>query len=62
VNWETLINFKFTKYIAASLFTHLIYDNDVDIPTEFDQDGNILAFGPRTQFKRVFGLGFSYKF
>lgn len=62
VNWETMVNMKLTKYIGISLFGHLIYDNDVAVPTEFDVDGNPIAFGPRTQFKRVFGLGFSYKF
>ena len=62
VNWETMLNMKITKFIGASLFTHLIYDDDIDIPTTFDSDGNALTYGPRAQFKRVFGIGFSYKF
>lgn len=62
VNWETTVNFKLTKFIGASLFTHLIYDNDVDLPTEFDANDVAIAYGPRLQFKRVFGVGFSYKF
>lgn len=62
VNWENTINFKLTKFIGASLFTHLIYDNDINIPTAFDENDEPIAYGPRTQFKRVFGVGFSYKF
>lgn len=62
VNWENTLNFKLTKYIGASLFTHLIYDNDINIPTAFDVNDEPIAYGPRTQFKRVFGVGFSYKF
>ncbi|MBK8927730.1 MAG: hypothetical protein IPM74_17965 [Crocinitomicaceae bacterium] len=56
VNWENLIEFKVNKYISATLATHLIYDDDIDIT---DADGNT---GPRTQFKEVIGIGFSYKF
>lgn len=62
VNWETMVNFKLTKFIGASLFTHLIYDNDIEVPTEFDLNDNAIAYGPRTQFKHVLGIGFSYKF
>lgn len=56
INWENLIEFKVNKYISATLATHLIYDDDIDIT---DADGNT---GPRTQFKEVIGIGFSYKF
>lgn len=56
VNWTTLTNFKVNKYISATLSTQLIYDEAVMIK---GRDGKI---GPRTQFKQVLGLGFSYKF
>jgi hypothetical protein len=64
VNWETLIAIKAGKFITASLFTNLIYDHDIDIPT-FETIGGvktITGFGPKTQFKEVFGFGLSYKF
>jgi hypothetical protein len=61
VNWETMLNMKLTDYIGASLFTHVIYDNDVNIPI-YNEAGLQTGQGPRTQFKRVFGIGFSYKF
>lgn len=61
VNWETLIQFKVNKYISATLSTHLIYDDDVDIAV-FDDAGVQTAKGPRLQFKEVLGIGFAYKF
>jgi len=56
VNWENLIAMKVNKFVSVNLTTHLIYDHDVLIT---DGDGNQ---GPRTQFKEVFGVGFSYRF
>jgi hypothetical protein len=62
VNWETNLGMKISEYIGVSLFTHFIYDNDIDIALDFDTDGNPTRFGPRLQQKVVFGLGASYKF
>ncbi len=62
VNWETLIGMKINKYIAASISTHLIYDDDIDIAVDTDNDGIADKTGPRTQFKEVIGVGFSYIF
>lgn len=39
VNWETTINMKVNKFITVSLFTHMIYDNDIKIK-QFDKEGN----------------------
>ena len=61
VNWETLIQFKVNKYISATLSTHLIYDDDIDIAV-FDDAGEQTGKGPRLQFKEVLGIGFAYKF
>lgn len=66
VNWETLITMKVNKYMSASIFTHVIYDHDIDLPTYGFQGTNAekvqIGKGPKTQFKEVFGAGFSYKF
>lgn len=56
VNWENLIELKVNKFISATISTHLIYDDDIRIT---DAQGKS---GPRTQFKEVIGVGFSYKF
>lgn len=58
VNWETTVNMKINAWLSASLFTHLIYDNDILIPLT-DRPGEK---GPRTQFKQVLGVGLAYKF
>ena len=56
VNWENLLEMKVNKFITCSITTHLIYDHDIRIT---DAKGNT---GPRTQFKEVIAVGFSYKF
>ncbi|MEI6455834.1 MAG: DUF3078 domain-containing protein [bacterium] len=56
VNWSLLLTMKVNKWLAASIQTQLIYDDDVMIqtdPTEMP--------GPRTQFKEMIGVGLSYK-
>ena len=62
ISWEVLISMKINKYISATLSTHLLYDNDIDIAVDTNNDGITDKVGPRTQFKEVFGVGFSYKF
>lgn len=61
VNWENLLEVKLWKFLSATVSTHLIYDDDIDI-TIVDADGEPTARGPRVQFKEVFGLGLSWKF
>ncbi len=62
VNWEITLNMKVNEYISANLSTHLIYDEDTKVGIDSNDDGSIDAFGPRTQFKEVLGVGLSYKF
>lgn len=58
VNWQVLISMKVNKFISASLSTHLIYDEDIRIKNKVTK----LLEPPRTQFKEILGVGFSYKF
>lgn len=62
VNWEVIVAMKINKYLTANLNTHLIYDDDIDIAVDTNDDGIADAMGPRVQFKEVFGLGLSFKF
>lgn len=62
VSWENQIALKVNKYIAVTLNTHLLYDDDIKIPKDTNDDGLIDSNGPRTQFKEILGVGFSYKF
>ncbi|MEI7896823.1 MAG: DUF3078 domain-containing protein [bacterium] len=57
VNWSLLLSLKVNKWLAASIQTQLIYDDDIMIrpdPTERAR--------PMTQFKELLGIGLSYKF
>jgi hypothetical protein len=57
VNWSVNLSLKVNKWLAASVQTQLIYDDDVMIKTAPDE-----AAGPRTQFKEMLGVGLTYKF
>jgi hypothetical protein len=60
VNWEVLVTFKINEWLATSLTTQLIYDDDVTIGQVTDAEGIIVEQGgPRTQFRQVFALGIS---
>lgn len=62
VNWEVLVALKVNKYISATISTNLVYDHDISIAVDNNNDGIIDAMGPRTQFKEVLGIGLAYKF
>ena len=67
VSWETLISLKVNKYISANLNTHLLYDDNIKIPIDRNNDGILSDIelnnpGSRIQFKEIFGVGFSYNF
>lgn len=61
VNWDLLLLMKVNKYITVSLNTNLIYDHDIDIQRDDNSDGIFEVNGPRTQFKQILAVGFSYK-
>ncbi len=64
VNWDLLLNLKVNKFISASITTTFIYDDDTPVPVFKEVAGvrTQAGTGPRTQFKEVFAVGFSYKF
>ena len=63
VNWEVMLNMKINKFLAANIYTNLIYDDQVNVPLTYNSDKTVvLTSGPRTQFKEVLGVGLSYKF
>ena len=62
INWETLTNIKINKYFTALISTTLIYDDDIDIYIDNNNDGIIDEIGPRIQFKEIFGLGLAFTF
>jgi len=63
INWETTITIKAGKLLTTSIYTNLIYDHDINIPTYQKINGEKTQVGqcPKTQFKEVIGVGISYK-
>lgn len=62
VLWDLLLSMKVNKFISASISTTLVYDHDINIPTDANNDGVFDVTGPKVQFKEVLNIGFSYKF
>jgi hypothetical protein len=62
VNWDVLIVMKVNKIISVNLSTTLIYDDNTKIAIDKNNDGITDNYGPRTQFKEIFGAGLSFKF
>jgi hypothetical protein len=62
VNWETLISFKVNKFISSSIATTLVYDDDVLVPVDRNDDGIPDSRGRRVQFKETLGIGLTYRF
>jgi hypothetical protein len=62
VSWETIIGLKVNRFITTTITTHLLYDDDIAIAYDKNNDGIMDGKGPRTQFKEVIGVGFNVKF
>jgi len=62
VSWETIIGLKVNKWITTTITTHLLYDDDIAIAVDRDNNGVTDGSGPRTQFKEVIGVGLNIKF
>jgi len=61
IDWNVLIDMKVNKILHASITAQLIYDDDVLIGIDSNNDGKDDSFGPRTQFKQTLAIGISYK-
>jgi hypothetical protein len=55
VDWQTTIGFKVNKYISASIYTQLIWDNDQLIK---NKDTGVEE--RKVQFRDIIGIGLSY--
>ena len=62
VNWETLLNMQANNFVTATISTNLIYDDDIKIEVDTNNDGIIDHRGPRIQFKEVLSVGLTVKF
>ena len=64
VSWETQIAMKVNKYITVSVSTHLIYDDDIDVPVKTTLPDGTEGYknSKRIQFKEIAGVGIMYNF
>ena len=62
IHWDVMVNMKINDYLSTNLVTNLIYDHDIKIPIDNNNDGIVDEKGPRTQFKELFGIGLNLKF
>lgn len=62
VNWQNVLFMKVNKYLTVNFQTQLLYDDDINIQIDNNDDGVIDEEGPRIQFKSVFGVGLTYNF
>lgn len=60
--WDNTLALKINKYISANITTSMIYDHDIAIAIDENEDGITDSMGPRTQFKETFALGIQYTF
>lgn len=56
VDWQTTIGLKVNKFLSASVFTHLIWDNDVTFVTD-----NPSLKTSKVQFRDIIGVGLTYQ-
>ncbi|MFP4664600.1 MAG: DUF3078 domain-containing protein [Bacteroidales bacterium] len=64
VDWQMALVFKATEFITTTISTHLIYDDDIEIPEYEMVDGEVQQVGVTRaiQFKEMLSIGLSYKF
>jgi len=61
IDWEATLKMRINYYINANISTHLIYDDNIEVPL-FNDEGTNIGSGPRTQFKELISVGFTFKF
>lgn len=64
INWKVLLSMKVNKYFSATISTDMIYDDDIKIVEDKNDNGIVESGekGPRLQFKEVLAIGIAYKF
>ncbi len=62
VNWTNSLNLQINSFLTTKLFTQLIYDDDIKIDQDTDDDGTVDQTSPEIQFKSVFSLGLVWQF
>lgn len=61
MNWNTSITYQISRIFAINFTLDMIYDDDVAILLDEDDDGN-KTYGQRLQIKEFVGFGLTYRF
>lgn len=61
INWNTSITYHISRIFAINFTLDMIYDDDVAILLNEDDDGN-KTYGQRLQLKEFVGFGLTYRF
>ncbi len=56
VDWQTTIGMKVNKFLSASVFMQLVWDNDITFPIE----GSTMKTS-KVQFRDIIGVGLTYQ-
>ncbi len=62
VNAEVVVGMKVNKFISANISMQAIYDHDINVAVDKNNDGVTDGVGPRLQFRQVLGVGLAVKF
>lgn len=59
---EMILNMKVNKWLTANIAVNMLYDDDININYDSNNDGIKDANGPRLQYKHVISVGLGYTF
>ena len=62
INWELNFTLTVNKHIKANIGTHLIYDDDIKIKDDLNNDGVLETLGAKVQLKQLLGIGVLFSF
>jgi len=60
--FNNLITIKVHKLFTVNIISQMIYDDDIIVKEDTDEDGNFEINGPRLQALTTIAIGFGYKF
>ncbi|MFA5298799.1 MAG: DUF3078 domain-containing protein [Lutibacter sp.] len=62
VNWELNFDLTINKHVTANVGSHILYDDDVKHKEDVNNNGELIALGPKIQLKQLLGIGLVYAF
>ncbi len=62
INWQNVLIIRVNKWISVNYSSQLIYDDDVEIEIDSNNDGIVDKVGPRIQFKSILAAGLLFQF